>query len=97
MSRVDDFEKWTVKQWRILTTWWVGDVWYQFCIEKQDVVQRVFQNVVLSLVINVSKDHKLDIEGFLEVKIGDWTECVSDLPNPGTFRAWVRKMTTASQ
>lgn len=72
-------------------------MWYQFYIEKQDVVQGVFRKVVLSLAIDASKDHKFDIKGFLEVEIGDWTECVSDLPNPGTFRAWVRKMTTASQ
>lgn len=70
-ERVEDFEKWSVGQRRILTTWCVGDAWYQFCIEKQDIIKSVFRKVGLSLSIDGSEDHELDIKGFSEIEIGD--------------------------
>lgn len=70
----DHFEKWSVGQRRIMTTWCVGDAWYAFCIEKQDLVKRVFRKVGLSLPIDGSADHELDIKGFCGIDIGDWTQ-----------------------
>lgn len=57
---------------RVLTTWCVGDAWYLFCIEKQDIIKRVFRKVGLSLPIDGSADHELDIKGFGEIDIGNW-------------------------
>lgn len=68
----NEFEKWTVGDRRILTTWCVGDAWYQFCVEKQDLVKRVFRKVGLSLPIDGSADCELDIKGFSGLDIGDW-------------------------
>lgn len=50
----------------------VGDAWYQFCVEKQDFVKSVFRKVGLSLPIDGSADHELDIKGFAGIVIGDW-------------------------
>lgn len=69
---VEDFEKWSVGERRILTTWCVGDAWYQFCVEKQDIVKKVFRKVGLFLPIDGSADCELDIKGFMELNIGDW-------------------------
>lgn len=71
-EKADDFEKWSVGQRRVLTTWCLGDAWYQFCVEKQDLVKRVFRKVGLSLPIDGSADHELDIKGFSGIDIGDW-------------------------
>lgn len=69
---IDDFEKWIVGDRWILTTWCVGNAWYQFCVEKQDLVKRVFRKVGLSLLIDGSSDYELDIKGFAEISIRDW-------------------------
>lgn len=71
-QNAEDFEKWTVGDRRVLTTWCVGDAWYQFCVEKQDLVKQSFRNVGLSLPIDGSQDHTLDIKGFTGIEIGDW-------------------------
>lgn len=71
-ERIEDFEKWSVGDRRVLTTWCVGDAWYQFCVEKQDLVTSVFRKVGLSLPIDGSADHELDIKGFAGIAIGDW-------------------------
>lgn len=57
---------------RVLTTWCVGDAWYQFCVKKQDLVKKAFRIIGLSLPIDGSADHELDIKGFSEIDIGDW-------------------------
>lgn len=31
---------------RVLTTWCVGNAWYQFCIEKQELIKRAFRKVI---------------------------------------------------
>lgn len=61
---------------RILTTWCVGDAWYQFCIEKQELVQCAFRKLGLSLPIDGSTDSELDIKGFTGLEIGDWRQDV---------------------
>jgi hypothetical protein len=70
---IESFERWTVGERQIHTTWCVGDVWYQFCVEKQDIVKKVFRKVGLSLPIDGSADHELDIKGLQEIEVGDWT------------------------
>ncbi|RPA91146.1 DDE-domain-containing protein, partial [Choiromyces venosus 120613-1] len=69
---VETFEKWSVGQRRILTTNCVDDAWYQFCIEKKDIVESVFRKVGLSLPADGSNDKELDIKGFEGIEIGDW-------------------------
>lgn len=65
-------EKLSVGDRRVLTTWGVGDTSYQFCMEKQDLVKKAFRIVGLSLPIDGSAHHELDIKGFFEINIGDW-------------------------
>lgn len=75
---VDDFQKWSVGDRRVLTTCCVGDAWYEFCIENRDLVKRIFRKVGLSLPIDGSADAELDIKGFHDVYIGDWTRKEAD-------------------
>lgn len=69
---VEDFEKWSVGERGILTTWCVGDAWFQFCVEKKDIIQKVFRKGGLSLPIDCSADCELDIKVFTGLSIGDW-------------------------
>ena len=69
---VDSFEKWSVGQRRILTTNCVGDAWYQFCIDKKELVEKVFKKVGLALPADGSRDRELDIKGFEGIEVGDW-------------------------
>jgi len=69
---VESFEKWSVSQRRVLTTNCVGDAWYQFCLEKKELVEKVFRKVGLSLPADGSKDVELDIKGFEGIEVGDW-------------------------
>lgn len=52
-----DVENWSVIDTRVLTTWCVGDVWYQFCAERQLIGKRIFRMVELSLPLDGSVDH----------------------------------------
>lgn len=65
-------EKWSIGERRVMTTWSVGDAWYQFCIEKCELVKGVFRKVGLALPVDGSADHELDIKGFSGIEIGDW-------------------------
>jgi hypothetical protein len=69
---VERVEKWTVSDRRILTTWSVGDAWYLFAVEKDELIRRVFRKVGLSLAADGSQDEELDIKGFKSIEIGDW-------------------------
>lgn len=71
-ENISEVEMWTMWDKRILTTCWVGDTWYQFCIEQQDSVKKVFRKVGLSLSIDGSANQELDIKGFYGIDIGDW-------------------------
>jgi len=69
---VESFEKWSVGQRRVLTTNCVGDAWYRFCIEKKELVERVFRKLGLSLPADGSSDQEFDIKGFQDIKVGNW-------------------------
>ena len=69
---MENFEKWSVGQRRVLTTNCVEDGWYKFCMEKKEIVEEVFSKVGLSLPADGSNDQKLDIKGFEEIEIGNW-------------------------
>jgi len=69
---VEAFDKWTVSDSRILTTSCVGDTFYRFHLEKGDLIRKVFRKVGLSLPVDGSCDHELDIKGFSGLEIGDW-------------------------
>lgn len=56
----------------MLTTWCVGDAWYQFCVEKDNIIRGVFRKVGLSLPIDGSKGYELHIKGFSGIDIGNW-------------------------
>lgn len=71
---VKDFEKWTVGDRQVLTTNCVGDAWYQFSIEKHELLQRAFWKIGLSLPIDGSADDQLHIKGFSNIEIGDWKQ-----------------------
>lgn len=69
---VEAFDKWTVSDRRILTTSCVGDTFYKFHLDKGDLIRKVFRKVGLSLPVDGSCDHELDIKGFSGLEIGDW-------------------------
>ncbi|RPA91992.1 hypothetical protein L873DRAFT_1865519, partial [Choiromyces venosus 120613-1] len=61
---IESFKKWSISQRRILTTSCIRDAWYQFCLKKQELVERGFRKVRLSLPVDGSKNSKLDIKRF---------------------------------
>lgn len=50
----------------------MGDTWYLFAVEKEELIRRVFRKVGLSLAADGSEDDQLDIKGFKDLVIGDW-------------------------
>jgi len=74
LESVDEFEKWTVGDRRVMTTECVGNAFSQFHNEKAEVIRRSFWKVGLSLPINGSRDYELDIKGFTSLAIGNWRE-----------------------
>jgi len=51
----------------------VGDAWDQFCKDKKDMVCKAFRDVGITLPIDGSQDHQLQIKGILATSfiIGD--------------------------
>jgi len=54
---------WTLGDKRIMTTHVVGDSWDQFCKDKKDMVCKAFRDVEITLPIDCSQDHQLQIKG----------------------------------
>ena len=79
LESVDEFEKWTVSERRIMTTHTVGKAFYQFHEEKSALIRTSFRKVGLSLPIDGSSDHELDIKGFENLEIGNWEEDLESL------------------
>jgi len=69
-----DFEKWTPRDRRVMTTHCVGEAYAQFHAEKANVIVSSFRKLGLSLPTDGSLDHELDIKGFENLEIGNWQE-----------------------
>ena len=67
----DIFHKWTVINHRILTMACVADAFYQFYLDKSEIIPPVFHQVGLSLPIDGTHDSGLNIKGFPVVEVGD--------------------------
>ncbi|RPA95569.1 DDE-domain-containing protein [Choiromyces venosus 120613-1] len=74
LESMEEFERWSVGDRRITTTFCVGDAFYKFHQEKAEIIWRVFRKVGLSLPIDGSADIELDIKGFTGLTIGNWRE-----------------------
>ncbi|RPA89182.1 hypothetical protein L873DRAFT_1849434 [Choiromyces venosus 120613-1] len=74
LESMEEFERWSVGDRRITTTFCVGDAFYKFHQEKAEIIWRVFRKVGLSLPIDGSADSELDIKGFTGLTIGNWRE-----------------------
>jgi len=74
LESIDQFERWTVGDRRVVTTFCVGDAFYQFHQEKGEIIRRAFRKVGLSLPVDGSSDSELDIKGFHGLQIGNWEE-----------------------
>jgi len=72
-----EFEKWTVGDRRVMTTHCVGQAFDQFHSNKSHLISTSFRKFGLSLPIDGSSDHELDIKGFSELEFGEWTEDLS--------------------
>jgi len=73
-EEVEEIERWTIRQRRILTSWCVGDAFYKFHTEKSEIISRSFRKVGLSLPPDRSCDSELDIKGFSGLEIGNWED-----------------------
>jgi len=71
-EEANQIEQWSTRLCHILTTSCVGDAFYQFHTEKQQIIIQSFRKVGLALPIDGSLDHELDIKGFRGLQIGDW-------------------------
>jgi len=69
-----DFEKWTIGDRRVMTTHCVGEAYAQFHTEKANIIVSSFRKLGLSLPIDCTSDHELDIKGFENLEIGNWQE-----------------------
>ena len=49
LESIDQFEKWTVGDWRVVSTFCVGDAFYQFHQEKGELIRRFSRKVGLSV------------------------------------------------
>ena len=60
---------------RIMVTHIVVAAWERFCNTKQELVQKAFKNVGLSIASDRTEDHLLAIKGYVhgQPEIGDWT------------------------
>jgi len=72
-----EFEKWTVGDRRVMTTHCVGNAFDQFHSTKSHLISTSFRKLGLSLPIDGSSDHELDIKGFPQLEIGNWREDLS--------------------
>ncbi|KAG0125647.1 hypothetical protein HOY82DRAFT_616319 [Tuber indicum] len=72
-EEVEEIERWSIQQRRILTTWCVGDAFYKFHTEKSEIISLSFRKVGLSPP-DGSCDSELDIKGFLDLEIGNWED-----------------------
>ena len=72
-----EFEKWTVGDRRVMTTYCVGKAFDQFHSTKSHVISTSFHKLGLSLPIDGSSDYELDIKGFSKLEIGDWIQDLS--------------------
>ncbi|RPA94164.1 hypothetical protein L873DRAFT_1940149 [Choiromyces venosus 120613-1] len=89
LESVEDFEKWTVGDCGVMTTHCVGEAFNQFHSLKAHVIKTSFHKLGLSLPIDGSLDHELDIKGFTNLGIGNWREDLvslddrADVPEEG--------------
>ena len=74
LESMAEFEKWAPRDRRIMMTHCVSKAFYDFHREKGDVIRRSFRKVGLTLPIDGSLDHELDIKGFMSLEIGDWRQ-----------------------
>ena len=64
-----------------MTTHCVGKAFYEFHAERREVIQRSFRKVGLTLPIDGSLDHELDVKGFMGLEVGDWRRDLGSLAN----------------
>jgi len=81
LESMAEFEKWAPQDRRIMTTHCVGKAFYEFHAERREVIQRSFQKVGLTLPIDGSLDHELDVKGFIGLEVGDWRRDLESLAN----------------
>lgn len=71
---------WSVGDRRIMTTQVVGPAWSQFCKDKEAMIQKAFRDVWVTLPVDRSRDHEIQIKGFAakDLKIGASTYSTID-------------------
>jgi hypothetical protein len=75
----DHFDEWEAGKWlvgecRILLTHWVAKVFKRVHLEYKDAIIACFKSVGLSLVIDSSEDHLLNVWDCLNLTIRDWQQ-----------------------
>jgi len=85
LESMEEFEKWTPRDRRIMITHCIGKAFYEFHAEKGEVIQRSFRKVGLTLPIDGSLDHELDVKGFMGLEIGDWRRDLGSLVYGGAI------------
>ena len=69
-----------------MTTHCVGEAFNQFHSSKSHVIKTSFRKLGLSLLINGSQDHALDIKGFTSIDVGNWKEDLVSLDDRADVR-----------
>ena len=71
LESMEEFEKWTPQDRRIMITHCVGNTFYEFHEEEGEAIRGSFWNVGLMLPIDESLDHELDVKGFMGLEFDD--------------------------
>lgn len=75
-EKEEDIEKWSVSQHRVVTTEAVGRAWEEWykSVDRRKIIIKSFRDTGISLPVDGSCDHELNIKGFApnELVIGDW-------------------------
>jgi len=64
-----------------MTTHCVRKAFYEFQAERREVIRPSLWKVGLTLPIDGSRDHELDVKGFIGLEVGDWRRDLGLLAN----------------
>jgi len=72
-EKVDEIERWSVSDKRIMTTHVVAQSWHAFGQQKSELICKLFRDVGVALPVDSSRDDEIKVKGFtsMDIEIGD--------------------------
>ena len=63
--------KYSIGDWRIMITKWVGQAWQELHLEQSHIIVKAFRRVGFTLAIYGSEDEELHVKDILNIQVGD--------------------------